>query len=58
MISFLTGFMDYKNSISKKVMRRDKIDPGTFSILEPGWCVLHAASIAGIFLLARRMQRQ
>ncbi|MGB4304027.1 MAG: hypothetical protein WBJ34_09540 [Syntrophomonadaceae bacterium] len=50
--------MDYKNSISKKVMRRDKIDPGTFSILEPGWWVLHAAAIAGIFLLARRMQRQ
>lgn len=58
MISFLTDFMDYKNSISKKVMRRDKIDPGTFSILEPGWWVLHAAAIAGIFLLARGIQRQ
>lgn len=58
MFSSLMDFMDYKNSVSKKVMRRDKVDPGTFSMLEPGWWALHAVAITGVYLLGRRMQRQ
>lgn len=47
----LTGLMDYKNSLSKKLINQDKIDPGTFSFLESGWWGLHAALITGVFLL-------
>jgi len=56
MFSVLMDFMDYKNSVSKKFMRQDKVDPGTFSMLEPGWWVLHALAISGVYLLGRRMQ--
>lgn len=58
MFSCLMDLMDYKNSVSKKVMHRDKIDPGTFSMMEPGWFALHAAAITGIFLLGRSTQRR
>lgn len=58
MFSSLIDFMDYKNSISKRIMHKDKVDPGTFSMMEPGWWVLHAVAIAGVYWLGRRMQRQ
>jgi hypothetical protein len=58
----LAGMMDYKNSISKKLLNQDKVDPGTFSFLEPGWWALHATTITAIFMLgsmmAKKSQRQ
>lgn len=58
MFSALVDFIDHKNSLHKKLMRQDKVDPGTFSMLEPGWWALHAVAITGVYLLGRRMQRQ
>lgn len=58
MFSTLIGFMDQKNSLSKRIMHQDRVDPGTFSMMEPGWWALHAVAIAGVYLLGRRMQRQ
>jgi hypothetical protein len=52
------GFMDHKNSLSKRIMGQNKVDPGTFSMMEPGWWALHAVAIAGVYLLGRSMQRQ
>lgn len=53
--------MDYKNSIAKKIINEDKIDPGTFSFLEPGWWALHAAAITAIYVIgntiAKNMQK-
>ena len=50
----LSSLWDYKNSMLKKAMGDDKVDPGTFSILEPGWWALHAVAITGIYLLSRK----
>ncbi|MGS0764245.1 hypothetical protein [Syntrophomonas curvata] len=47
----LSGMMDYKNSISKKLLNQDKVDPGTFSFLEPGWWALHATAITAVYIL-------
>jgi hypothetical protein len=58
LLSTLLNLMDIKHSLSKKVMHRDRIDPGTFSMLEPGWWVLHAIAITGVYLLGRRMQHR
>lgn len=58
MLANLMDLMDYKNSVSKKIIKKDKIDPGTFSILEPGWWALHALAIAGVYILGTRMQRR
>ncbi len=58
MFSTLMGVMDHKNSLSKRIMHQDKVDPGTFSMMEPGWWALHAVAITGVYLLGRRMQRQ
>ncbi len=33
----LADLMDRRNSFAKKLMRQDKVDPGTFSFMEPGW---------------------
>ncbi|MEA1961772.1 MAG: hypothetical protein U9N81_10985 [Bacillota bacterium] len=47
---------DYKNSTLKKAVGQDnKIDPGTFSILEPGWIALHAVVITGVYMLGCRL---
>ncbi|NLO20515.1 MAG: hypothetical protein GX119_00740 [Syntrophomonadaceae bacterium] len=49
--------MDYKNSAVKKMMQQDKIDPGGFSFMEPGWWALHATAITAIWVIADRMAR-
>lgn len=54
----LAGFMDYKNSVVRKMLNEDKIDPGSFSFLQSGWWALHAAAITGLFLVANRMGRK
>lgn len=51
------GLMDYKNSMTKKIFNADKSDPGTFSFMEPGWWVLHAMAIPGIYLLGRQLSK-
>ncbi|MDD2585272.1 MAG: hypothetical protein PHT79_00385 [Syntrophomonadaceae bacterium] len=53
----LSGFMDYKNSIAKKIINEDKIDPGTFSFLGPGWWALHAAAISAIYVIGHTMAK-
>ncbi len=54
----LNGMQDYKNSIMKQMTGDDKIDPGTFSIGETGWWVLHAGAIAGIYALGSKMSKR
>ncbi|MGI5920199.1 MAG: hypothetical protein ACOX6I_00430 [Syntrophomonadaceae bacterium] len=51
----LSSLWDQKNSVIKRVMNDDRIDPGTFSFMEAGWWALHAAAIAGVFYLGQRM---
>jgi hypothetical protein len=53
----LSSLWDYKNSTMKKAMHDDKIDPGTFSIMEPGWWALHAIAITGVYLIGNRLKR-
>ncbi len=57
-MNMLDSLWDLKNSTIRKAMHDDKIDPGTFSIMEPGWFALHAAAIAGIYLLGSRLSRR
>lgn len=54
----LLDFLDQKNSIGKKIMGEDRIDPGTFSFMEPGWWAFHAAAIAGIYMLGSRISQR
>lgn len=48
-------FVNFTDSMVRKLRQDDKIDPGTFSIMEPGWLALHAAAIAGVYLLGSRL---
>jgi len=50
--------LDRKNSIGKKIIGEDKVDPGTFSFMEPGWWVFHAAAITGIYVLSNRISHR
>jgi len=54
----LNGMQDFKNSMFKKLSGDDKIDPGTFSIGETGWWLLHAGAIAGIYAFASKMTQR
>ncbi|MDD4802036.1 MAG: hypothetical protein PHF24_03720 [Syntrophomonas sp.] len=51
-------FSDVTDSIERKLFHDDKIDPGTFSFMEPGWWVLHATAIASIYLIGSKMHRR
>jgi hypothetical protein len=51
----LSSAWDRKNSVIKKIVDDDRVDPGTFSLLEPGWWALHATAIAGIYMLGRKL---
>lgn len=53
----LAGLMDYKNSSMKKMMHQNKVDPGTFSFLEPGWWALHATAITAVWIVAEKLVR-
>lgn len=55
---FSPGFMDYKNSIGRKLFDQDKVDPGSFSFMESGWWALHAAAITGLFILGHSMGKR
>ena len=35
-----------------------KVDPGTFSFLQPGWFVLHTVVIGGVTLLGKAWERR
>jgi hypothetical protein len=35
-----------------------KIDPGTFSLMEPGWWALHATAITGVYLLGTKLRNR
>lgn len=50
-----TNSGDYEDSVVKRLHRDEKIDPGTFSLMEPGWWALHATAIAGVFMLGRKL---
>lgn len=54
----LSGMQDWKNSKIKKMIGDNRIDPGTFSIGETGWWLLHAGAIAGIYALGSKMARR
>ncbi len=53
----LLDFLDYKNSLGKKMLHRDKVDPGTFSFMEPGWWAFHAAAVTGVYVLGSKIAR-
>jgi hypothetical protein len=53
-----SNMMDYKDSMVKRLSPDDKIDPGTFSLMEPGWWVLHATAIAGVYMLGSKMRNR
>ncbi|PKM77649.1 MAG: hypothetical protein CVU90_06095 [Firmicutes bacterium HGW-Firmicutes-15] len=53
-----SNMMDYKDAMARKLSHDDKIDPGTFSIMEPGWWALHATAIAGVYLLGNKMRKR
>ena len=53
-----SGAMDYTNSMIKNLKNDDKIDPGTFSLMEPGWWALHAAAITGVYLLGNKLRNR
>jgi len=50
--------MDYEKFSPQKLLNRDKIDPGTFSFLEPGWWALHATAITAVYALGCLMNRK
>ncbi|MDD3267799.1 MAG: hypothetical protein PHX14_00625 [Syntrophomonadaceae bacterium] len=52
----LTDFKD-KDSFIDDLIHHEKVDPGTFSFLEPGWWALHAATIAGVYMLGQSISR-
>jgi len=54
----LSSLWDLKNSTVKKMVKDDKIDPGTFSMMEPGWWALHATAIAGVYMLGRKLGKR
>lgn len=54
----LSGVQDFKNSLIRKMSGDDKVDPGTFSIGQTGWWLLHAGAIAGVYTLASRMAQR
>jgi len=51
----LSSLWDRKNSMLRQMTNDDKVDPGTFSIMEPGWWALHATAIAGVYMLGRKL---
>jgi len=64
LISFLGGMTlftntrDNSDSIIDRVTGNEKIDPGIFSLMEPGWWALHATAIAGIYLLGSKLHNR
>jgi len=54
--------IDYKKLADKladkKIFNRDKIDPRSFSFLEPGWWALHATAITAVYMLGSLMSRK
>lgn len=51
----MSDLMDVKNSVTKKIMNEDKPDPGTFSLMEPGWWAFHAVAIGSIYMLGHKI---
>jgi len=39
-------------------MRIRKVDPGTFSFLEPGWFIFHALAITGMIMIGMAIERR
>ncbi len=54
----LTDMMDHPKSIINKLTPQGKVDPGDFSFMEPGWWILHAAAISGVYLLGHRLHNR
>lgn len=53
-----SGFMDYSNSILKKAIGDDKVDPGSFSFMQPAWWALHATALAGVYMLGSKLKNR
>ncbi|MEN6327830.1 MAG: hypothetical protein ABFD18_16695 [Syntrophomonas sp.] len=53
----ISNLKDSKDSFIDDLTTNGKVDPGTFSFMEPGWWALHAATIAGIYMLGRTMSK-
>ena len=49
---------DNNDSMNRRKTGDDKIDPGIFSLMEPGWWALHATAITGIYLLGNKLRNR
>lgn len=58
MNKMLSSLWDRKNSALRKMTNDDKVDPGTFSLMEPGWWALHATAIAGVYMLGHKLGKR
>ncbi|MEA4925411.1 MAG: hypothetical protein VB084_08885 [Syntrophomonadaceae bacterium] len=47
---------DFKDTGINHRHSEDKVDPGAFSFMEPGWWALHATAIAGVYLLGNKLR--
>jgi hypothetical protein len=54
----LSHISDFKDNVFNNLRSEDKIDPGTFSFMEPGWWALHATAVAGIYLLGSKLHNR
>lgn len=54
----LSNISDFKDNVVSNLRSEDKIDPGTFSFMEPGWWALHATAVAGIYLLGSKLHNR
>lgn len=54
----LDSLWDQKNSSIKKILHKDKVDPGIFSLNEPGWWAAHVIAITGVFILGHRLGKK
>jgi hypothetical protein len=40
------------------LMFRNRVDPGPFSFMQPGWFALHALTIAGSIYLGKALEKR
>lgn len=49
---------DYKGNVINQLTRDDKVDPGIFSLMQPGWWALHLTAIAGVYMLGNKLSNR
>lgn len=49
---------DFKDTVVDSLRDVKKTYPGNYSFSEPGWWALHAAAIAGVYLLGNKLSNR